>query len=875
MVLSARETGQRALTLERSFGRFASAVEPRKQVAHLVVFRFLVIALPFALGLQLVRSAPGQDEAAHSISQDGGGTTTDRAPSAVSSAQRPDQAIPLANIADRAEELDLLVSEVSSDTPSRSELVAADQKSEVQAQELEYRLRQTRQLLAGSPTPLELEDEQRYWRSRAQEYEEQRRILTSRAARLEQEIALLELQQPVWLATWYQVRETRGLETVLDRIEQQLSKIDVARSKARAQLNALLTLQNKVSQQDQQISQLRAQVREARNREGIRIFQPNAQPLWRVNALREIGRATVAFPQAFDRSLGEAREFLGSQKPQIIAFGIVYLLLSAAALKLRHYVAGRAWPNAPPSLRVVQAPFAVALLVTLVATGGSVARAPSSVVIIFYFLYAVPILRLLVPLTSPKLRTLLYFISTFYGLGALCMLVQLPQVFTRGANALLSFTALVGFGWLARPSRLRALQSANRHLRMLTVAIQTNLVLLMASFVANILGFVALAEILLIAALVGPFLFAALYCAARVFNLLLAISLQAASLRSLLETHVDAVQLWGRRVLAAGASLLWARAMLQLLTVYDDVRSTVFKLLEYPIGAGRVHFTIGAVLGIASVFLGGYALANALILLLTRMLLPRLHLQRGLPYAISTITYYVLLLLVAVAGLSAVGVELNKFTVLTGALGVGLGFGLQNIVNNFVSGVILLFERPIQLGDTVEVGGLVGTVRRIGARSSTVLTFEGAEVIVPNSNLLSNQVINWTLSSQWRRIDIPVRVAYGTDPEQTIRLLTGVAESHPEVLRERPPAAFFMGFGENALNFELRFWCARQDMWFQLQSDVTVAVAKALRDAGFEIPVPQRDLRFRGIAEAVAETLANSTMQGVSSADAGNRTGRT
>jgi small-conductance mechanosensitive channel len=238
-----------------------------------------------------------------------------------------------------------------------------------------------------------------------------------------------------------------------------------------------------------------------------------------------------------------------------------------------------------------------------------------------------------------------------------------------------------------------------------------------------------------------------------------------------------------------------------------------------------------------------------------------LRLQRGVPYALSTVTYYLLLLLVAVAALSAAGIELNKFTVLTGAIGVGLGFGLQNIVNNFVSGLILLFERPIHVGDTVEVGGLVGVVRRIGARSSTVVTLQGAEVIVPNSNLLSNHLINWTLSSQWRRVDVPIRVAYGNDPERVIKLLVGIAESHPGVLLERPPAAFFMGFGDSALNFELRFWSAWQDTWFQLQSDVTVAVAKALREAGIEIPFPQRDLRIRSIGASNAESLANDDVR--------------
>ena len=206
----------------------------------------------------------------------------------------------------------------------------------------------------------------------------------------------------------------------------------------------------------------------------------------------------------------------------------------------------------------------------------------------------------------------------------------------------------------------------------------------------------------------------------------------------------------------------------------------------------------------------------------------------------------------AVCGNSQAGVELNKFTVITGALGVGVGFGLQNIVNNFASGLILLFERPIRVEDTVEVSGLVGTVKRIGGRSSTIQTFQGAEVIVPNSNLLSNQVINWTLSSPWRRVDIPVGVAYGNDPKEIIKLLVSVAEKNSGVMHEPARMAFFLGFGESALNFELRFWSARQDTWFQLKSDVAIAVAQALQENGIEIPFPQRDLHMR-IADPQAQ----------------------
>jgi len=173
---------------------------------------------------------------------------------------------------------------------------------------------------------------------------------------------------------------------------------------------------------------------------------------------------------------------------------------------------------------------------------------------------------------------------------------------------------------------------------------------------------------------------------------------------------------------------------------------------------------------------------------------------------------------------------------------------LQNIVNNFASGLIILFERPIRIGDIVEVGGVVGTVKRIGARSSTVLTFQYAEVIIPNSNFLSSQVTNWTLTSSRRRAEIAVGVSYGADPELALKILIDVASSNPRVLKDPKPEASFMGFGESALNFELRFW-ASQDVWFDLKSEIGLDVLRALRKAGIEIPYPQRDLHVRNVEQ--------------------------
>jgi len=203
--------------------------------------------------------------------------------------------------------------------------------------------------------------------------------------------------------------------------------------------------------------------------------------------------------------------------------------------------------------------------------------------------------------------------------------------------------------------------------------------------------------------------------------------------------------------------------------------------------------------------------------------------------------------------------DFSRVALFAGAFSVGIGFGLQNVVNNFVSGLILLFERPIQIGDMVEVGGLLGEVRRIGARSSTVRTVDGAEVIVPNSNLISEQVVNWTLSDRRRRIIVDVGVAYGSDPETVLGILRSVAEANSSVLDEPAPEALFQEFGDSALNFRLRAWIPRFEESFEINSRLCVAINDALRDAGIAIPFPQRDLHVRSVESDVIRSLRDRT----------------
>jgi small-conductance mechanosensitive channel len=178
---------------------------------------------------------------------------------------------------------------------------------------------------------------------------------------------------------------------------------------------------------------------------------------------------------------------------------------------------------------------------------------------------------------------------------------------------------------------------------------------------------------------------------------------------------------------------------------------------------------------------------------------------------------------------------------------VGVGFGLQGVVNNFVAGLILIVERPVSVGDVIEIGALSGEIKRIGIRSSSVRTALGAEVVVPNAELTLKEVINWTRSDRQRRYDIDVAVAYGADPEQVMRLLVEAAAQVPEVMRQPLPLAVFKGFGPNALEFKLQAWVDRLELGLQAQNALRVAILRKLDDAGILMPVEPGDGRARAV----------------------------
>jgi len=230
---------------------------------------------------------------------------------------------------------------------------------------------------------------------------------------------------------------------------------------------------------------------------------------------------------------------------------------------------------------------------------------------------------------------------------------------------------------------------------------------------------------------------------------------------------------------------------------------------------------------------------------LRKRILTHMDIGEGQRFAAERVFSYIVVVIGIFVGLETLGIDLKSLAVLGGAIGIGIGLGLQNIANNFISGIVLLIERPIQVGDRIEVGQLSGDVVRIASRSTWIRTNDNIVIIVPNADFMSNHVVNWTANDQRVRLSVSVGVSYDSDPQKVRDILLGVAAASPDVLKGPSPDVWFTSFGESWLEFELRVWTTvKTHQPGVLKSDLRYSIFTALKEAGIDIPLPQRVLRW-------------------------------
>lgn len=760
----------------------------------------------------------------------------------------PEQGIPLLEIATRAEQVKRPLREIAARVSPNSVIAPIASQLQIEEVQLNAQAKQIEERIATTPTLYELRELEQDWQVRSLEISRWQKLLTQQATEAETDLHWISGQQTLWAATLNQILDPDALEVVFERIRATLAELRRLQPLAEDRLSLLLSLQDRVSQLDFLVAQEVDHLAQARQRFQGQLLARDNRPLWSAFFAPEGEAQNDSSGRSFVHELAAARENIKAEKLSFLLLVMLFIavLLVNIALAKKNDLLTADDSVLHQSAGVLKRPVSAALLVTLLTYLWLSPLSASIVNSIVALLLLIPFLRVVRRLVEPPswLRIPFYAVAILHLSDQIRFLADIDPLIERlvflGENAI----GIAVVAWMLHPARFRQLSASAFALKALRGTLWVMLALLAISLLANVFGLVTLAKLLGEGALHSAYFGGLLYGAARIIIIISALLLRTARAQTLVSvrTYKNEITLWWTRACYFVAGYLWLHGSLDLFTIREQVFGAVNRVLDASLRFRSLQISIGDVLSFALVGAAAYYLSRIVRIVLQEDVLTRVPLKRGVPQAIATAIQYLLLIFGFLMALSAAGLELNRLTLLTGAFGVGIGFGLQNVVNNFVSGLILLFERPVQIGDSVQVGGVSGDVTRIGIRSSTIRTAQGAEVIVPNGKLISDDVTNWTLTSQTRRVEIPVGVAYGTDPAQVIELLVATAKSHPEVFREPAPVAVFLRFGDNSLDFELRFWAMFQ-AHVTIRSQVAMAIVAALTEAGISIPFPQRDLR--------------------------------
>jgi potassium efflux system protein len=432
------------------------------------------------------------------------------------------------------------------------------------------------------------------------------------------------------------------------------------------------------------------------------------------------------------------------------------------------------------------------------------------------------VLRKLVP---PRLYPLLYALLFFYLMDLAEMVAAPLETVSRLIFLAKCVTAILFLVWMGAQTMPALARLALRVARMAFVL----------GLVADSMGYLNLAALLADAVLESAYMGVILYGVVRILEGLTVFALRLRPLRSLgvVDRHRALLARRSFKILAGAAFLLWLAAALELLSLLTPLINYLTLSLSATIAIGGLRFTLGDVAGFVLVVWASFLVSAFVRFILEEDVYPRVSLARGIPYALSTMLHYSILLLGFLGAMSALNIDMGRFTVMAGAFGVGLGFGLQTIVNNFVSGLILLFERPVSVGDVVQLGDHQGLLSRIGLRASVLRTSSGAEVIVPNASFMAEKVVNWTLSDPARRLEMDVSTNAGSPPDDVISLLLKAIADNKDILAEPAPQALLTNLGDKSMTFQVRAWTHNYENVAVIKSDLLRRVLPDLDASGF------------------------------------------
>jgi len=712
--------------------------------------------------------------------------------------------------------------------------------------------------------PRDLEDAAMRWRRHEAQLDLWQKTLGRETQDLEAAAAELRAARAAWKDTRAQAVAAGSPSVLIDQIDGVLGATADLYTQLTDRFDRIVTIQGRVGELVDLIDGVMAHIEEVRSEQARQLYKAEAPPLWRAIGHARPG-ATLSDQVRQTRNelraaAGEFFEAYGSRMPW---HALTFLGLVAALVGLGH--ATRRLQGNDPAMaatlaaarHILDRPISSGFMLALFLARPIYPLAPPLILHCLMVAAILPVLRLLPRIVWPEMRAPLYGLAVLVGLRELSMVAAEGTLLQRLLLLAVTILGIAGGIQVAAPGSRGAERDAGKIWRAVIAAGRLAVVLLLLAALANLTGRVWLADRLAGATVLSVYAALLLFAGVMVLDGVSVILLRQAGARALASVRNNETILRRRVrwVFDIGATTWWVYAALGAFQIRAPVLMALRTIAATPLAIGSLDVSVGDLLTFGVVIAVSVLLSRFVRFMLAEDVLPRLALEPGVQPMVLMLLHYAIVGLGVIFAIAAAGFPVDRLTLLISALGVGIGFGLQNLVNNFVSGLSLIFERPIRIGDQIQVGTLLGRVVVIGIRATVVRTFQGAEVIVPNADLITKEVTNWTLSDRLRRIEIAVGVAYGTDPQKVIDLLSATALGHAEVLPRPAPVVLFQGFGDSSLDFALRFWTTSEDRWVGVESEVRVAVCGALKAAGIAIPFPQRDLHLVSVDPAARGAL--------------------
>jgi len=765
------------------------------------------------------------------------------------------QSVPLSDVPTRAATVQRFLRGVDETLSPQAAVVAIKNSLPEVLQSIGEQERATGESLASRPTIEALDRQDSVWRGFESLLARWSSTLRDRSVGLETKLADLGKIEVTWRETARAARSGAAPETILASIADVERGVVATKQRVVDRRADVLTVQQRVAAAANRVAEQRESIAAARSAFVGSLMVRDSPALWNWFETRDSSPGSL-----FARALAAARIqaksmwFYLQAEAGTVWLHVAVILLIGVQLAHAGRRAGK-WgeddAEASWVARIFAVPYSAALLLGVLVMPWLYPRSPSLLRDAAGAMALVPAIRILRNFLPERLHLMLHALGGFYFLDRLRSLLAVSAPLERTLFLAELIGAIVLIARMPRPragaSRVFVWNEAQR--RGVRLAQRLLIACFAVGALAMCLGYARLGKLLGDGALSCVYVGMILYAAAQAGVGAWIYALRSPPLVSLsfVREYRWLLQRRGRRAITFVAGLAWILLALRFFGLLWPLGGFLDWLLHAEIPIGQLSLSPADFLLFFAVIWGSFLLSRFLRFVLAEDVYPRFALAQGVPYALSTLLHYVLVLLGFFVAVGAVGFDLSRVSLIAGALSVGIGFGLQTLVNNFVSGLILLFERPVKVGDAIEVQGVGGVVRRIGIRSSTIRTWDGAEVIVPNGSLIAESVTNWTLSDRSRRIEIDVGVEYGSDPQQVLAILSDVACKSEGVMKDPAPIAMFQGFGDSSLDFRLRFWTSEFDRWLLVRSEIAVAVNAALGEAGITIPFPQRDVHLRSL----------------------------